>query len=59
MEPEIPAHELAGYGRFDYAGGVFYEGEWRLFRGVKVKHGRGTLTVSSSASGKEGYEGEW
>lgn len=62
MEPEIPAHELAGYGRFDYGGGAFYIGSWKLFNGIKKKHGQGTLTVqvvNTSRCGKELYEGNW
>lgn len=60
--PEIPPHELQGYGRFDYPGGAFYEGHWHLFKGVKQKHGHGVLTIQNIASsiiGKELYEGEW
>ena len=62
VEPEIPLHELQGTGRFDYAGGASYTGQWKLFRGVKLKHGKGVLTIQPAGNallGKESYEGQW
>ena len=47
-EPEPQPHELVGYGRFEYLGGVLYEGNWKLIGDVKHKHGWGRLTVSPS-----------
>ena len=58
----IPPHELQGFGRFDYPGGVTYEGNWHLFNGIKMKHGKGTLTIPPqgvNALGSEKYEGNW
>jgi len=45
---------LQGYGRFDYAGAAFYEGYWRLIKGVKSKNGKGTLFVQNSVSSQIG-----
>jgi hypothetical protein len=61
-EPEPPAHELTGYGRFEYLSGVKYEGNWKLKAGIKVKQGYGMLIVPSSLPeqiGQESYEGNW
>ena len=61
-EPVIPPHELKGFGRFDYPGNAFYEGEWHLFNGIKMKHGQGTLVVPPqgiSRVGGEKYSGSW
>lgn len=60
--PPIPPHELEGYGRFQYLDGATYEGNWRLFDGIKKKHGQGVLKVPGASSnnlGAENYEGSW
>jgi hypothetical protein len=39
-----------------------YEGNWRLFNSIKMKHGEGVLKVpgnSSNGLGEERYEGSW
>ena len=60
--PPIPAHELAGYGKFEYVDGSVYQGHWKLFDGIKKKHGEGVLKIPGSAGnnlGAETYEGSW
>jgi hypothetical protein len=53
-----------GKGRFNYANGQAYEGNWRLLNGRKVKHGNGKITKPGSKMGDfefggEEYEGDW
>ena len=60
--PPIPPHELQGYGRFEYVDGSTYEGKWRLFDGIKKKHGEGILKIPGASKdnmGAESYEGSW
>lgn len=62
VEPEPLPHELVGYGRYEYLNGVVYEGNWKLIKGVKVKHGFGKMTLpleAKSQVGEEWYEGNW
>lgn len=62
VEPEPKPHTLVGYGRFEYLNGVVYEGNWKLIRGGKTKHGYGRLLFPfqpQSAAAQESYEGSW
>jgi len=51
---------LQGNGRFSYPSGAEYVGDWKLFNGIKLKQGKGVLTIQKanvSKCGKEIYEG--
>ena len=43
VHPQVHNMELEGFGRFEYRNGTVYEGQWKLIRGVKMKHGEGVL----------------
>lgn len=51
-----------GNGKFEYVNSTTYTGEWKLFKGKKVKHGKGKITFPGAPGqtyGVEEYEGEW
>jgi len=39
--PEVPQF---GNGRFEYKDNTVYVGNWKILKGVKVKHGHGKIT---------------
>lgn len=41
VKPEVPQ---TGFGRFEYINDSVYEGNWRLFGELKLKHGHGKIT---------------
>lgn len=55
--------ETEGFGRFEYANGTIYEGQWKIVgNNQKVKHGEGTLVHAGSTAhekGNEEYRGSW
>ena len=51
---KAPQPEPCGTGKFVFADGSCYEGEWQSFGGVRQRHGRGRLQ-----DGPESYDGEW
>lgn len=57
--PQVPQE---GSGKFEYINGTSYEGEWKMFDGVKMKHGHGKIIHGNSTTdtyGNEIYEGTW
>lgn len=57
--PQVPQE---GSGKFEYINGTSYEGDWKLFNSIKMKHGKGRIIHGNSNSdshGNEVYEGEW
>ena len=69
VEAETPKEvPQSGFGRFEYINGTLYVGNWKLHNGLKVKHGHGKITYTTSTSGpsnyhsdagQEEYEGDW
>lgn len=61
-QEEVPQVPQEGNGKFEYINGTSYEGDWKLFDGVKKKHGHGRIVHGNShadSHGNEVYEGEW
>ncbi|CAI2374964.1 unnamed protein product [Moneuplotes crassus] len=62
-QEEVPQVPQEGTGKFEYIDGTSYEGEWHLFDGVKMKHGKGIIihgtSNASTKGGSETYEGDW
>lgn len=57
VEPELPQF---GFGKFEYKDQSTYVGNWKLIKGIKLKHGHGKFTSSGySGRGQEEYEGDW
>lgn len=55
--------ETEGFGRFEYANGTIYEGQWKIIgNNQKVKHGEGSLIHAGTTAhekGNEEYRGTW
>jgi hypothetical protein len=52
--------ESEGFGRFEYRNGSIYEGQWKLIKGVRMKHGEGLLTHPGASLNdymREDYKG--
>lgn len=59
---EVPQVPQEGSGKFEYINGTQYEGEWKMFGNVKMKHGKGKIIHGNSTTdtyGNEIYEGDW
>ena len=59
---EVKEVQQPGFGKFEYMNQTIYEGNWKLEKGKKVKHGHGKITYPGAQGkdfGQEEYEGEW
>lgn len=54
VETLAPIIKKNGIGRFLFANGSVYDGEWQLFDEMKMRHGFGKYRI-----GAEKYDGEW
>ena len=61
-EEEKPQVPQEGNSKFEYIDGTSYEGDWKIFNGIKMKHGKGYIIHGNSTAdthGNEIYEGQW
>ena len=60
-EPQEEQVPQSGEGSFAYVNDSVYDGEWQIFDGKKLKHGKGKIVHGSSSAegGAESYTGEW